>query len=195
MVKFLCWDLSAYLSLRRWVASISSANMKNGMERDSVMVFVMAFFIPVSLRTSSSGLTPVRGAILTTLSPVEAAGFAWQAPEVEVAVLGFWPPSIKARMSSFKTLPSFPVAGTYLRSIPLRLAILRTAGVAKTLSFDFSTASLSLVRQTVPVSSDYDEEEVSSAFLVSLAGSDVAAPSSTSISINAFPTRHISSFL
>ena len=63
--------------------------MKNGIERDSVMVFVMAFFIPVSLRTSSSGLTPVRGAILTTLSPVEAAGFAWQAPEVEVAALGF----------------------------------------------------------------------------------------------------------
>ena len=63
-------------------------------------------------------------------------------------------------MSSFKTLPSFPVAGTYLRSIPLRLAILRTAGVAKTLSFDFSTASLSLVRPTVPVSSDDDEDEV-----------------------------------
>jgi hypothetical protein len=36
--------------------------------------------------------------------------------------------------------------------------------VANTFSFDFSTASLSLVRPTVPVSSDDDEEELSSAF-------------------------------
>ncbi len=41
------------------------------MERDSVIVFVIAFFMPVSFLTSSSGLIPVSGAILTTLSADE----------------------------------------------------------------------------------------------------------------------------
>jgi hypothetical protein len=41
------------------------------MERDSVIVFVIAFFMPVSFFTSSSGLIPVSGAILTTLSADE----------------------------------------------------------------------------------------------------------------------------
>lgn len=103
-------------------------------------------------------------------------------------------------MSSFITLPSFPVAGTYFRSIAFRLAMLRTAGVARTFSFELLIAALSLVRPTVPVSSDDDDEDDSTtaAFLVSLAGSGVeaAAPlSSTSISIRALPTGHISSFL
>ena len=102
-------------------------------------------------------------------------------------------------MSSFITLPSFPVAGTYFRSIAFRLAMLRTAGVARTFSFELLIAALSLVRPTVPVSSDDDDEDDSTtaAFLVSLAGSGVDADtlSSTSISIRALPTGHISSFL
>ena len=89
MVKFLCVFLSYYLSLRSWVASISSENIKKGIERDSVMVLVIAFFIPVSFLTSSSGLTPVRGAILTERSLVEALiGLAEQAP-AGVGTLGF----------------------------------------------------------------------------------------------------------
>jgi hypothetical protein len=44
------------------------------------MVLVIAFLIPVNLRTSSSGLTPVSGAIFTTFSPeVAVKGFAEQA--------------------------------------------------------------------------------------------------------------------
>jgi len=170
--------------------------MKNGIDRDSVMVLVIAFFIPVSLRTSSSGLTPVRGAILTTRSPEEAlAALTEQEPAGAGDVFGFDPPSMNARMSSFIILPSFPVAGTYLRSIPLRLAILRTAGVANTLSFDFSTASLNLVRPTAPVSSDEDEEDSSTFFYACLGGSGVEAPSSISSSTRALPTRQISSLL
>jgi hypothetical protein len=67
------------------------------------------------------------------------------------------------------TLPSFPVAGTYLRSIPWRFAILLTAGVARTFSFDFSVASLNFVRPTIPDSSDDedDEDESAAAFFVS----------------------------
>jgi hypothetical protein len=77
--------------------------------------------------------------------------------------------------------------------------MLRTAGVARTFSFELLIAALSLVRPTVPVSSDDDDEDDSTtaAFLVSLAGSGVDADtlSSTSISIRALPTGHISSFL
>ena len=62
-------------------------------------------------------------------------------------------------MSSFITLPSFPVAGTYFRSIAFRLAMLRTAGVARTFSFELLIAALSLVRPTIPVSSDEDDED------------------------------------
>jgi len=105
---------------------------------------------------------------------------------------------MKARMSSFITLPSLPVAGTCFRSIAFRLAMLRTAGVARTFSFELLMAALSLVRPTVPVSSDdEDDDDSADAFLVSLATSGVEADplSSTSISIRALPTGHISSFL
>lgn len=68
-VRFLCAFLSKTLSFINSVASISSMKVNAGMERDSVIVLVIAFFIPVSFLTSSSGLTPVRGAILTALSP------------------------------------------------------------------------------------------------------------------------------
>ena len=100
-------------------------------------------------------------------------------------------------MSSFITLPSLPVEGTCFRSIEFRLAMLRTAGVARTFSFELLIAALSLVRPTVPLSSYDEDEDDSTAFLVSLAGgSGVEADpaSSTSISIRAFPTGHISSF-
>jgi hypothetical protein len=54
------------------------------------MVLVIAFFIPVSFLTSSSGLTPVRGAILTARSPVEVlVAFAEQEPAGEGDALGF----------------------------------------------------------------------------------------------------------
>jgi hypothetical protein len=62
-----------------FVASTSSINVKKGINLDSVIVFVIAFFIPVSFFTSSSGFTPVRGAIFTTLSPTAAE------PELEAA--------------------------------------------------------------------------------------------------------------
>lgn len=87
-----------------------------------------------------------------------------------------------------------------MRSIEFRLAMLRTAGVARTFSFELLIAALSLVRPTVPVSSDDEDDEDDSAavsFLVSLGSSgETAAPVSlTSISIRAYPTGHISSFL
>jgi hypothetical protein len=70
-VKFLWFFFNNYLSCITLVASISSIKVKNGIDLDSVIVFVIAFFIPVSFFTSSSGLTPVSGAILTTLSPID----------------------------------------------------------------------------------------------------------------------------
>jgi hypothetical protein len=39
--------LSYFLSLMSSVASMSSENVKKGIDRDSVMVLVMAFFMPV----------------------------------------------------------------------------------------------------------------------------------------------------
>jgi hypothetical protein len=39
--------LSCFLNLMSSVAFISSENVKNGIERDSVIVLVMAFFMPV----------------------------------------------------------------------------------------------------------------------------------------------------
>jgi hypothetical protein len=121
--------------------------VKAGMERDSVIVLVIAFFIPVSFLTSSSGLTPVKGAILTTLSPTEvdllasevAAGCCCLVEEV---------PLMNAKISSFKTLPSLPVAGTLAISIPCFLAIWRTAGVASALLLDSSTFASSFVLPT-----------------------------------------------
>lgn len=58
------------------MVSISSIKVKKGIERDSVIVFVIAFFIPVNFLTISSGLTPVKGAILTV-------------PVATVVVLGY----------------------------------------------------------------------------------------------------------
>ena len=49
--------------------------------------------------------------------------------------------SICRSMSSFRTLPSFPVPATSLRLIPRSIAILRTAGVVRTLSEDEGTTS------------------------------------------------------
>lgn len=40
-------DFISFLSLISYVASISSENVKNGIERDSVIVLVIAFLIPV----------------------------------------------------------------------------------------------------------------------------------------------------
>jgi len=37
----------SYLSLIKFVASIDSEKVKDGIVRDSVIVFVIAFFIPV----------------------------------------------------------------------------------------------------------------------------------------------------
>ena len=47
MVNFGWTDFISFLSLINYVASISSENVKKGIERDSVIVFVIAFFIPV----------------------------------------------------------------------------------------------------------------------------------------------------
>jgi hypothetical protein len=100
--------------------------------------------MPVSFLTSSSGLTPVNGAILTTLSPTDddlvvsedAAGCYCLVEDV---------PLMNAKISSFNTLPSLPVAGTLAISIPCFLAILRTAGVASALLLDYSIFASSFV--------------------------------------------------
>jgi len=67
-------------------------------------------------------------------------------------------------MSSFITLPSLPVAFTLERSTLFFLAMLRTAGVARALWLDSSTA---LERGVLPTglapSSDDDEELLSAA--------------------------------
>jgi len=101
-------------------------------------------------------------------------------------------------MSSFMTLPSFPVAFTWEMSIPCLLAIDLTAGVARALWFDSSTALERGVRPTGLFSSDEDEdEEELSAFFSEAAGVAGAFPtpsSSTSISMRALPTGQISSF-
>jgi hypothetical protein len=51
IVKLLCCFLICYLSFRRLEASISSMKVKKGIVNDSVIVFVIAFFMPVSLLT------------------------------------------------------------------------------------------------------------------------------------------------
>lgn len=47
MVSLGCYFFISLRSLIRLVALISSDKVKNGIERDSVIVFVIAFFIPV----------------------------------------------------------------------------------------------------------------------------------------------------
>ena len=162
------------------------------------MVLVIAFFIPVSFFTTSSGFTPVKGAIFTVLSPELAPFYMPQA--LGDSACADYLPSMNARISSFITRPSLPVALTLERSIPCFLARWRTAGVAKALLFDSSIAAERGVRPTFLSSSDdEDDEEVSAAFLVSavavVAGVAALPSSSTSISIRAFPTGQISSFL
>lgn len=47
IVNLGCTAFISFLSLIRWVASISSENVKKGIESDSVIVFVIAFLMPV----------------------------------------------------------------------------------------------------------------------------------------------------
>ena len=42
---------NCFLSATSWVAFMSSENVKKGIDRDSVIVMVMAFFIPVIFLT------------------------------------------------------------------------------------------------------------------------------------------------
>ena len=114
--------------------------------RDSVIVLVIAFFMPVNFLTSSSGLIPVSGAILITRSPVNDEVLPPEGASANFfSYFGFDVPLINASMSSFRTLPSLPVDGTLEMSIPCFLAMLRTAGVASALLFDSSTFGSSLV--------------------------------------------------
>jgi hypothetical protein len=48
-------------NLINYVASISSEKVNVGIERDCVIVFVIAFWMPVIFLTSSSVVTPDRG--------------------------------------------------------------------------------------------------------------------------------------
>ena len=120
------------------------------------MVLVIAFFIPVNFFTSSSGLTPVRGAILTTRSPLEPVLLT---EEAVADYLGEDLPSINASISSLRTLPSLPVEGTLEISIPCLFAMLLTAGVARALLFESSVFASSLVLPTLDSSSDEEEDD------------------------------------
>lgn len=57
------WAFSYLRRAMSLVASISSEKVKKGIVRDSVIVLVMAFFIPVILTTLSCSVMPYRGAI------------------------------------------------------------------------------------------------------------------------------------
>lgn len=64
IVSLGCATFISFLSLISCVASISSLKVKNGIESASVIVFVIAFFIPVIFFTWSSSVIPLSGAIL-----------------------------------------------------------------------------------------------------------------------------------
>jgi hypothetical protein len=76
MVSLGCYFFISFLKAISLVALISSDSVKNGIESDSVIVFVIAFFMPVMCLTlnnkrlrfynetySSSSVMPVKGAI------------------------------------------------------------------------------------------------------------------------------------
>lgn len=131
IVRLVC---TFFISLRRainFVASISSEKVKAGIDRASVMVFVMAFFMPVIFLTVSCSVIPSRGAILgpplTTVivSPELGGVAAWDAVPC--------PLLIKLRRSPLVTRPFLPVPCTLLMSTPSFLARCLTAGVDKAL--------------------------------------------------------------
>ena len=61
IVKLVCTFLSSYLKARSLVAFIESEKVNEGMERASVMVFVIAFFIPVIFLTLNTTFQIVKG--------------------------------------------------------------------------------------------------------------------------------------
>lgn len=93
------------------------------------------------------------------------------------------------------TRPSFPVACTFERSIPCRLAMLLTAGVANALALLASISALGVYALHCYVL--YISTGFSCLLACVGASAVVAAPdsSSTSISTRALPTKQISSFL
>lgn len=99
-------------------------------------------------------------------------------------------------MSFFVTLPSLPLPGTWLISIPLTFAKCLTAGVAKALLPGGAVAPLFIL--LVCADCDAGIAASTSCFLgVSAAGDEVDADSlalsSDSISRRAWPTAHMSS--
>lgn len=189
-VKLWWFFFSNYLRAMTFDVSTSSMKVKKGMERDSVIVLVIAFFMPVNFLTISSGFTPVNGAILTV------PDYFWM---LFSGLPLLW---MKLNMSSFITRPSLPVAGTSAMFTPCFLAMLRTAGVASAFSFEAATPALHFrgVRCVVPLPSEEEEDdEESSAALVVVYVIVVVvmvvetSSSSISISTSALPTGAISS--
>ena len=82
----------------------------------------------MALRMPVIGSTRSSAAIVTGIG--DGGGGA---PGAVVSAGGRFELSMKARISSFNTLPFFPVAGTAERSIACSRAIRRTAGVARVL--------------------------------------------------------------
>jgi len=182
-VKFLWFFLRRCLRWKRSVESISSWNVKKGMERDSVIVFVIALRMPVSFFTWSSGFTPVSGAIFGTFSPAEEAG-------VDTGLAGLVPLR-KVKISSFMTLLSLPVPGTSDRSMLCFFAMLLTAGVARTLWLASCYAAVSVLAAGLPLQAG----ALTGSYFFAGSAAGVEESSATSISMRALPTRQISSLL
>lgn len=81
MVRLVCTFFISLRSMMREVASMESEKVNAGIDKASVIVLVIAFFIPVMRLTLSCSVMPVRGAILTPVNteglPEGAAAAAW----------------------------------------------------------------------------------------------------------------------
>ena len=124
--------LSSRRSSKRPVQSISSEKPNAGIDRDSVIVFVIAFCIPLIFLTWSFSVIPLNASWTGTI---------WE----EVAVLdtyyctydySWFPSDMKLSTSPLVTLPFFPVPTIALMSKLCFFARCLTAGVERALVWE-----------------------------------------------------------